>query len=215
MRRTSPSAYNVFTAYTYTNQQQLANGLCSTPLTVITLSSAYTETLASASERVYLDMEGQRGFVDFVGFSTCTGGGENYVRTALVQVSDLTVSMTSTYSGVALAAMSTILAPSPTLGAFLRTTVTTNAFTTLTAATLEIASNTATSGSSDLVLRKSTMKSTSDLFGVPSYTATTFGEGLRGNGTLPFVSQAPSWGSRVSFWGSILLTLLIEVLWLL
>lgn len=195
MRRTSPTAYNVFTAYTYSNQQQLANGLCSTTLTVITLPSAYTETLASASGKVYLDTEGQRGFLDFLGFSTCTGGGENYVRTALVQVSDLTVSTTSTYFSVALAAMSTNIGPSPTSGAFLRT-----------------AEITATPAFPDL--EKSTMVSGSDP-GVASQTTTCFGEGIRSNSTLSFVSQASLWGSHSSFWGTISLILLIDVVWLL
>ncbi|KAL8852132.1 MAG: hypothetical protein Q9221_002955 [Calogaya cf. arnoldii] len=219
----SPTAYNVFTAYTITNQQQLANGQCSTTAEVVTLTSAYTETLATASGRVYLDLEGQRGFIDFLGFSTCTGGGENYVNTALVQVSELTVSTTSTYSGVALAAMSTTFAPSPTSRAPRKTTTLTDVLTTLTA-TLEGSSTitpapVAAAAVPEIVIGNSTITPNSNPLGLPFFTATVAATGTGvvagGNGTVPFLSNAASWGSGASIWGSALLIFVMAVGWVL
>ncbi|KAI4282574.1 MAG: hypothetical protein L6R38_002823 [Xanthoria sp. 2 TBL-2021] len=218
---TSPTAYNVFTAYTYTTQLQLANGQCSTTSTVVTLTSAYTETLATASGRVYLDEGGQRGFIEALGFSTCTGGGENYVNTALVQVSDLTVSTTSTYSGVALAAMSTTFAPSPTSRAPVRTTTLTDVLTTLTA-TLE-GSSTITAAPApsaevpEIVIGNSTITPNPTPLTLPFFTATVAatgtGAGTGGNGTVPFINNAPIWGSGAAIGGSALLMFVMAVGW--
>ena len=225
-RRTSPTAYNVFTGYTYTGQQ-LANGVCSTTSTTVTLSSAYTETLATASGRVYLDQGGQRGFIEALGFSTCTGGGENYVNTALVQVSDLTVSTTNTYSSIPLAAMSTTFAPSPTSRAPVRTTTLTDVLTTLTA-TLE-GSSTITPAPvqsaevPEIVIGNSTITPNSNPLGLPFFTATIAatgtgagtGAGTGSNGTVPFQGNAPVWGSGAGIWGSALLTFVMAVGWVL
>ncbi|KAL8856185.1 MAG: hypothetical protein Q9178_007223 [Gyalolechia marmorata] len=227
----SPTAYNVFTAYTYTNQQQLANGQCTTTSTVVTLSSAYTETLATASGRVYLDLEGQRGFIDFLEFSTCTGGGENYVNTALVQVSGLTVSTTSTYSGVALAAMSTTFAPSPTSSAPRRTTTLTNVLTTLTATLVGSSTITpaplASAEVPEIVIGDTTITPDSNPLGLPFFTdssgtatgtgtgAVGTGVGMGGNGTVPFTGDAASWRSGASRWSSALLMFLLVVGWVL
>ncbi|CAO1604418.1 hypothetical protein XANCAGTX0491_007975 [Xanthoria calcicola] len=223
---TSPTAYNVFTGYTYTGQQ-LANGVCSTTSMTVTLSSAYTETLATASGRVYLDQGGQRGFIEALGFSTCTGGGENYVNTALVQVSDLTVSTTNTYSSIPLAAMSTTFAPSPTSRAPVRTTTLTDVLTTLTA-TLE-GSSTITSAPvqsaevPEIVIGNSTITPNSNPLGLPFFTATVAatgtgagtGAGTGSNGTVPFQGNAPVWGSGAGIWGSALLTFVMAVGWVL
>ncbi|KAL8765658.1 MAG: hypothetical protein Q9209_007338 [Squamulea sp. 1 TL-2023] len=225
---TSPTAYNVFSAYTYTNQQQLANGQCSPTSTVVTLSSAYTETLATASGRVYLDQEGQRGFINFLGLSTCTGGGENFVNTALAQVSGLTVSTTSTYSGVALAAMSTTFALSPTSTAPLRTTTLTDVLTTLTATLRGSSTITPAPAASaevpEIVIGNSTITPNSNPLGLPFFTASVIvtgtgavgtGVGTGGNATVPFISKAPSWVSGASLWGSALLIFLMAVGWVL
>lgn len=233
----SPTAYNVFTAYTYTNQQQLANGQCATTSTVVTLSSAYTETLATASGRVYLDLEGQRRFIDFLQFSTCSGGGENYVNTALVQVSGLTVSTTSTYSGVALAAMSTTFAPSPTTTAPRRTTTLTNVLTTLTATLVGSSTITpaplASAEVPEIVIGDTTITPNSNPLGLPFFTDSTgtatatgteaVGTGVVGTGvgtggnnvTVPFIGDAPSWRSGASTWSSALLMFLLVVGWVL
>lgn len=77
----------------------------------ITLSSAYSEILSTASGKVILDANGQQQFIDHLGFSTCSGGGENIVPTALVQVTNTTATQTSTYSNVPLAAVSLSIAP--------------------------------------------------------------------------------------------------------
>jgi len=110
---TSPTAYNVFTAYSITSAYS-SNGVCiTTSGAPVTLSSAYTETLVSANGQVVLDANGQKAFIDFLGFSTCSGGGENVVPTALIQITNTTTSMTSTFSNVPLAAASATLTIAP------------------------------------------------------------------------------------------------------
>ena len=95
----SPTAYNVFTAYSVTSAT-LSDGICVTDKgSAITLSSAYTEVLSTASGRVYLDQNGEQQFINFLGFTSCSGGGESVVPTALVQVSNVTATTTSTNTG--------------------------------------------------------------------------------------------------------------------
>ena len=92
----SPTAYNVFTAYSVTSAT-LSDGICVTDKgSAITLSSAYTEILSSASGQVHLDQNGEEQFINFLGFTSCSGGGESVVPTALVQVTNVTATTTST-----------------------------------------------------------------------------------------------------------------------
>ena len=110
--RTSPTAYNVFTAYSVTSAYESA-GLCVTDSGMkIDLPSAYSQILPSASGRVYLDAGGQQEFIDSLGFSTCSGGGQNIMPTALVQVTNTTATTTRTFSGI-LAAQSASLTIAP------------------------------------------------------------------------------------------------------
>ena len=93
-----PTAYSITSAYT-------SNGVCvTTSGSRIQLSSAYSQTLTSANGQVTLDVNGQQSFIDHLGFSTCSGGGENAVLTALVQVLNTTVTTTSSFTNVPLAA---------------------------------------------------------------------------------------------------------------
>jgi len=77
------------------------------------LSSAYTEILSSANGKVILDANGQQEFIDFLGFSTCSGGGESIVPIALIQVTNTTATMTTTHSNVPLAAAMATLTIAP------------------------------------------------------------------------------------------------------
>lgn len=100
-------AYSITSAYS-------SNGVCiTTSGAPVTLSSAYTETLVSANGQVVLDANGEKAFINFLGFSTCSGGGENVVPTALIQITNTTASMTSTFSNVPLAAASATLTIAP------------------------------------------------------------------------------------------------------
>lgn len=129
--RTSPTAYNVFTgtiyghviegpsvadisaAYSITSAF-LSNGVCvTTSGSAIPVSPAYSEILSSANGRVTLDANGQQSFIDYLGFSTCSAGGENVVATALVQVLNTTTTTTSTFSNVPLAAVMASLTIAP------------------------------------------------------------------------------------------------------
>ncbi|KAF6240677.1 hypothetical protein HO173_001349 [Letharia columbiana] len=110
---TSPTAYNVFTAYSITSAF-LSNGVCvTTSGSAIPVSPAYSEILSSANGRVTLDANGQQSFIDYLGFSTCSAGGENVVATALVQVLNTTTTTTSTFSNVPLAAVMASLTIAP------------------------------------------------------------------------------------------------------
>ena len=92
----------------------MSNGICiTTSGAPVKLSSAYTETLVSANGQVVLDANGEKAFIDFLGFSTCSGGGENIVPTALIQITNTTATMTSTFSNVPLAAASATLTIAP------------------------------------------------------------------------------------------------------
>jgi len=96
--RSSPTAYNVFTAYSITSAY-LSNGVCTiTSGSAITLPSAYSEILPEASGKVYLDAGGQQSFIDYLGFTTCSGGGVNIQPTALIQVTNTTVSRLFTWT---------------------------------------------------------------------------------------------------------------------
>ena len=79
----------------------------------IRMPSAYSEALPSANGRVTLDANGQQQFIDYLGFSTCSGGGENIQPTALIQVMNTTATQTRTFSNVPLAAMTATLTIAP------------------------------------------------------------------------------------------------------
>ena len=129
--RTSPTAYNVFTGMTCEHLREepsvadksaaysvtsayTSNGLCiTTSGPAITVSPAYSETLTSASGQVTLDVNGQQQFINYLGFSTCSGGGENVVAQALVQVQNTTATTTSSFTNVPLAAVVASLTIAP------------------------------------------------------------------------------------------------------
>ncbi len=83
----------------------MSNGICvTTSGSPIKVSPAYSETLSSANGQVTLDAHGQQQFIDFLGFSSCSGGGENIGVSALVQVVNTTATTTSSFTNVPLAA---------------------------------------------------------------------------------------------------------------
>ncbi|KAL6717386.1 hypothetical protein ACLMJK_005301 [Lecanora helva] len=105
---TSPTAYNVFSAYSVTSEFE-SNGVCvTTSGAPTTLSSAFSEILPAASGRVVLDANGQQSFIDFLGFSSCSAGGVSVKPTALIQITNTTDTQTSTFSNVPLAAMASL-----------------------------------------------------------------------------------------------------------
>lgn len=110
--RSSPTAYNVFSAYSLTSAY-MSNGKCvTTSGSATTVSPAYSETLISASGRVSPDPSGQQAFINYINFSKCSNGGENVVASALIPVADVTVTVTTSFSTVSLAAItSRSLAP--------------------------------------------------------------------------------------------------------
>lgn len=101
------AAYSITSAYP-------SGGVCiTTSGSAIQVSPAYSEILSSANGRVTLDANGQQSFIDYLGFTTCSGGGENVVATALVQVTNTTATTTSTFSNVPLAAVVASLTIAP------------------------------------------------------------------------------------------------------
>ena len=100
----SPTPYNVFSAYSITSAY-ISNGICvTTSGSAKAIYPAYTETLASANGQVTLDAAGEQGLINSLGFTGCSGGGEIISVTALVQVKNLTSTTTTTRSSVSLAA---------------------------------------------------------------------------------------------------------------
>ncbi|KAL8829376.1 MAG: hypothetical protein Q9170_006193 [Blastenia crenularia] len=229
---TSPTAYNIFSAYTLTSQQDV-NGVCSTTSYTSTLPVAFTETLSSANGQVTLDLAGEQAFIQNIGFTQCAGGGENVGGTVLAQVANLTSTTTSYFSSVALGTMSTTLAPTtnPTSKLPLRTTTLSEVLTTLTATlsgsltitsaptsisvtapAIVIGNTTITPSGNPLGLTLAPDNSTA--FPAPSGTGAS-GTGVvvggGGNYTVPFISNAPGWERSISIWGSALLVFLMAV----
>lgn len=129
--RSSPTAYNVFTgttdehrfeeasvadksaAYSVTSEYT-SNGVCITSSgPPIPVTPAYSEILPSANGQVTLDVNGQQSFIAHLGFSTCSGGGENVVPQALFQVTNTTATTTSTFTNMPLAAVVASLTIAP------------------------------------------------------------------------------------------------------
>ncbi|KAL8666416.1 MAG: hypothetical protein Q9202_001439 [Teloschistes flavicans] len=242
---TSPTAYNVFTAYTLSSQF-LANGVCSSTIYSSTLPQAYTETLPQGGGQVTLNPAGEQEFITgFLQFSTCSNGGENVVASVLAPVSNLTATTTISGSGIALAAQTTMtLAPTtnPISPLPLRTTTMTDVLTTLTA-TLQgsstitpAASFTGSANAPNIVIGNLTITPNGNPIGLPfilgNATAITVstGPGATGTGyvisgnftgntssnaTIPFVGDAYSWRSGTSLWGSSLLVFLLAIGWIL
>ncbi|KAL8716607.1 MAG: hypothetical protein Q9225_006077 [Loekoesia sp. 1 TL-2023] len=231
---TSPTAYNVFSAYTLTSQQPV-NGVCSTTSFESTLPTAYSETLTSADGKVTLDLAGEQAFIQHLGFSRCQGGGANPANTILAQVSNLTSTTTMFYNSVALAAMSTTLAPTtnPTSRLPLRTTTLSEVLTTLTAtlsgsSTITSAPALASAFAPQIVIGSSTVTPGGNPVGLPistaflvptgtgaSGTGVNAGGGGGGNATVPFVGDAPVWRTGTLIWGSALLIFLMAIGWIL
>ncbi|KAL8873549.1 MAG: hypothetical protein Q9198_007009 [Flavoplaca austrocitrina] len=84
--RTANTSIIVFNAYTYFNETSI-QGLCSTIVTTITLTSAYSVTAAATVSDLYFPASATSEFFDFLDFSGC--GGEYGEDTVLIPVSDL------------------------------------------------------------------------------------------------------------------------------
>lgn len=107
--RTSPTAYNVISAYSVTSEYT-SGDQCSTYLgTRISLSSAYSVALPTVSGRVILTDDNQ-DFINFLHISTCSNGGQSVTQIPLVQVLNLTVLRTSTIASQPLSAAGLTLA---------------------------------------------------------------------------------------------------------
>ena len=72
------------------------------------LPTAYSQILSTANGRVTLDAGGQQDFVNQLGFSTCSGGGEHFNPIALIPVTNTTATVTSTFSNVPFAAIASL-----------------------------------------------------------------------------------------------------------
>ncbi|KAL8939622.1 MAG: hypothetical protein Q9216_003264 [Gyalolechia sp. 2 TL-2023] len=229
---TSPTAYNLFRAYTLTSQA-LVNNVCSSTSFVRTLPVAYTETLDSADGQVTLDLAGEQAFISYIGFSTCQNGGANAGGTVLAQVENLTSTTTMLYPTVALSGMRTTLAATtnPASRLPLRTTTISEVLTTLTAtlsggSTITSAPDLISASAPEIVIGNTTITPSGNPFGLsigsgnftagPAPTGTgVVGGGGGGNGTMPYMGNAPMWKADTSIWGSALLVFVMAVGWLL
>lgn len=90
----------------------MANGVCTTLSgSSIQAPTGFTQVLPSASGEVFLNAEGEQSFIDYLGFSSCSGGGANLVPRSLVVVNPTTMTTTQSFSSVSLAAASRSLPP--------------------------------------------------------------------------------------------------------
>ncbi|KAL8789038.1 MAG: hypothetical protein Q9195_007004 [Heterodermia aff. obscurata] len=226
---TSPTAYNVFSAYSVTSAH-IVNGQCvTTSGSAVTLPTPYSETLASASGRVTLDPAGEQAFINFLGFTSCVGGGEIASQTALVPVANVTSTTTKTGNGVSLAAASLSLAPTtnPTItaapgSAGIITLTEVMSSTTVTAVLTGTASPAASGTAPLLVIGSSTITPSAAPFSLPAVepsvfsiigsngttvppSGTVLGTGIGNYSGLPFQGGAvkPS-GFTTIIWGTTL-----------
>lgn len=79
----------------------------------MTVSPAFSQILSSANGQVTLDVNGQQSFIDHLGFTSCSGGGEHVVPTAYAQVFNATMTTTSTFTNKPLAAVVASLTIAP------------------------------------------------------------------------------------------------------
>lgn len=109
--RSSPTAYNVYSAYSITSANYV-NGQCiTTSGSAVTVDRPYSVILPSASGKVTVNPEGEEAFIRSLGFTSCSGGGGTASPIALVPVANLTTTTTRTGNSVSLAAQSLSLAP--------------------------------------------------------------------------------------------------------
>lgn len=107
--RYSPTAYNVYKAYTIRSEYQ-SDGTCvkvTNPPS--TLSVAFTEAIPEASGAVYFDAGGQQNFLEFLSLTGCSAGGENLTPIVVAQVQNTTAEITRYQSGPALSPASRTL----------------------------------------------------------------------------------------------------------
>lgn len=103
--RTSPTAYNVYSAFTVTTSS-LVNNVCVASSYSSTLPSAFTQNLAAASGTVYLNAEGEQSFINYIRLTTCSGAGASIVGLQLIHVQNTIAIVTSTFPTVSLMAAS-------------------------------------------------------------------------------------------------------------
>ena len=101
--RTSPTAYDVVTAYSVTSTF-LSNGFCTTSSTISILPTAISTIVPSASGQLVISPEEEEYFINQLGFSSCSGAIESVTPMAHIQISNLTVSSTKFVSRVTAAA---------------------------------------------------------------------------------------------------------------
>jgi len=93
---TSPTAYNVFTAYSVTSYEATNGGCRIVAGSARLLSSAFSVQVPQGVDYAQFVNEAERSFVSFLGLPTCSGGGENLTPTAIIPQTVVTTSQTTT-----------------------------------------------------------------------------------------------------------------------
>lgn len=111
--RSSPTAYNVFTAYAIITQSVNAAGICVTETgSTTSIPTGYSEIIDDSSGVVTLGAVGEQKFVtDVLSISTCQVSAANVVPSALLQVTALTPVTTLFYNTVSRVFASLSIAP--------------------------------------------------------------------------------------------------------
>lgn len=109
--RFSPTAYNVFRAYTIGSAYE-SEGSCVTVTNApSTLATAFSEQIPQASSAVYLNEDGQQRFLDYLQLTGCSAGGQKVTPIVVAQVQNSTLEITQYQTGGALASATRTLGP--------------------------------------------------------------------------------------------------------
>ena len=101
--RYSPTAYNVFKAFTIRSEYESEGSCVTVTNPPVTLPTAYSEPIPEASGRVYLNEEGQQSFLEYLDLTSCSGGGERVTPIVVAQVQNSTAEITQYQTGPTLA----------------------------------------------------------------------------------------------------------------
>ncbi|MCJ1356011.1 MAG: hypothetical protein MMC33_006005 [Icmadophila ericetorum] len=176
---TSPTAYNVFTAYSITSAF-LSDGVCTTTSgPPIQLSSAFSVKVPSGTAGADFAISAESDFINFLSFTSCSPGGENQVTSPHAPVTTVTVTSALTASFTPQPQMQSTSSASP------QTFSTIPPPTTITPSSTLTLTTTVTIGT--IVIALNTTTST-----IPEVSTSVISAVIIGNSTFPFPSGTGS-----------------------
>jgi len=95
---TSPTAYNVFTAYSITSYIATNGGCQIVANPASQVSPAFSVAIPEGVDYNSFALEAESSFIDFLGVPTCSAAGENLTPTAIIPQTVATITATTTSS---------------------------------------------------------------------------------------------------------------------